>query len=127
MILKEDPHGGFVERDADGAELSVDHGYYHAADTVTVFGSGFAVNAEITITISDPEEYFALRTVSANSDELGSFKADFVADPEGNLDTHIVEASDGRPLPGRATRSCVTTIRPQTRPPAMSCGRTGLP
>jgi hypothetical protein len=32
--LKEDPHGGFVERDADAAGPSVDHGYYHAADTV---------------------------------------------------------------------------------------------
>ena len=35
----------FVERDADAAELSVDKGYYHAADTVTVHGSGFAANA----------------------------------------------------------------------------------
>jgi hypothetical protein len=93
--LKEDPHGGFVEREAEGVELSVDHGYYHAADTVTVFGSGFAANAEITITISDPEENFASRTLNASSDELGAFQADFVADPGGNLDTHIVEASDG--------------------------------
>ena len=36
------PHGAFVERDADAAELSVDQGYYHAADTVTLHGSGFA-------------------------------------------------------------------------------------
>ena len=41
--LKEDPHEGFVERDAEGAELSVDHGYYHAVDTVTVFGSCFEI------------------------------------------------------------------------------------
>ena len=93
--LKEDPHGAFVERDAESAELSVDHGYYHAADTVVVHGSGFAANAGITITISDPEEHFASRTVSATSDELGSFDAEFVADPDGILDTHIVEASDG--------------------------------
>ena len=46
--LKEDPHGAFAERDADAAELSVDHGYYHAADTVTIFGSGFTTNADIT-------------------------------------------------------------------------------
>src|SRR5512143_2536120 len=76
--LKEDPHGTFVERDADVAELSVDHGYYHAADTVTIFGSGFAANANITITISDPEEHFAARTLNAGSDELGSFEASFV-------------------------------------------------
>ena len=29
------PRAPFVERDADAAELSVDNGYYHAADTVT--------------------------------------------------------------------------------------------
>ncbi len=93
--LREDPHGTFAERDAEGAELFADHGYYHAADTVVVHGSGFAANAAITITISDPEEHFASRTLSASSDELGSFEAGFVADPDGNLDTHIVEASDG--------------------------------
>ena len=43
--LTEDPHGGFAERDADSAELSVDRGYYHTVDTVTVSGSGFAANA----------------------------------------------------------------------------------
>src|SRR5512135_2601388 len=55
--LSEDPHGIYVERDADAAELSVDHAYYHAADIVLVHGSGFATNAEITMTISDPEEH----------------------------------------------------------------------
>ncbi|MBK9711260.1 MAG: hypothetical protein IPO81_08010 [Kouleothrix sp.] len=93
--LKENPHGAFVERDADGAELSVDRGYYHAADSVLVHGSGFAAGAAIAITISDPEEHFAARTLSASADELGSFEASFVADPAGNLDAHIVEASDG--------------------------------
>ena len=49
----------------------------------------------MTITISDPREHFPNRTVSAASDELGSFEVEFVADPDGNLDTHIVEATDG--------------------------------
>jgi hypothetical protein len=93
--LREDPHGGFAERDAEGAELSLDHGYYHAADTVNIRGSGFAANAPITITISDPEGRFGERTVSAGSDDAGSFEAGFVADPDGNLDVHVVEASDG--------------------------------
>jgi hypothetical protein len=93
--LIENPHGTFVERDADSAELSIDHGYYHAADTVTISGSGFPANAAITIAISDPEENFASRTLSASSDELGAFTASLVADPGGNLDTHIIEASDG--------------------------------
>src|SRR6185295_17236476 len=52
-------------------------------------------DSAITITISDPEEQFATRTASATSDNTGSFEATFVADPEGNLETHIVEANDG--------------------------------
>jgi hypothetical protein len=88
-------HGTFVERDADSAELSADEAYYHADDTVTLNGSGFAADADITITISDPEENFDSRTESAHSDGSGSFSASFVADPDGNLDMHVVEASDG--------------------------------
>ena len=87
--------GPLVERDASGAELSVDKGYYHAVDSVTVRGSTFAENADVTITISDPEEQFASRTLHVQSDAQGSFSASFVADPDGNLETHIVSADDG--------------------------------
>jgi hypothetical protein len=91
----EDDANVFVERDADAAELSVDKGYYHADDTVTIRGSGFAADAGVSLTISDPEEQFASRTVAALTDELGSFEATFVADPDGRLETHIVTADDG--------------------------------
>ncbi len=87
--------GPLVERDASGAELSVDKGYYHAVDSVTLRGSTFAENADVTITISDPEEQFASRTLHVQSDAQGSFSASFVADPDGNLETHIVSADDG--------------------------------
>src|SRR4051812_25510791 len=90
-----DDSATFVERDADSAELSVDEGYYHAADQVTVRGAGFAADAAITITVSDPEEQFAARSIDATADNTGSFEASFVADPEGKHETHIVEASDG--------------------------------
>ena len=60
--VKDDRTAPFVERDADAAEVSVDKGYYHAADTVTVSGNEFAADASVTITISDPEEQFAART-----------------------------------------------------------------
>ena len=93
--LAESPHGTFVEREADSAEISVDEGYRHAADLVTLHGSGFAANAAITIEISDPEDNFAPRTLSVTSDALGSFDATFVADPRGDLDTHIIEAING--------------------------------
>ncbi len=93
--VKDSAQAPFVERDADAAEVSVDEGYYHAADTVTVSGNSFAADAAVTITISDPEEQFAARTVATQSDSAGSFTATFVADPNGDLETHIVEATDG--------------------------------
>ena len=62
-----DDAGTFVERDADAAEVSVDEGYYHAADTVTLRGSGFESGSSVSIAISDPEEHFATRTLTATS------------------------------------------------------------
>ena len=88
-------HGPFVERESHLAELSADKGYYHASDTVSLHGGGFAENAAITVTISDPTEDAATRTVSATSDGQGSFDASFVADPDGKLDVRVVEATDG--------------------------------
>jgi reprolysin-like metallo-peptidase family M12B len=90
-----DTHENFVERESHLAELSVDKGYYHASDTVTLHGGGFDENASITITISDPTENAATRTLSGTSDAEGSFDASFVADPDGKLDARIVEATDG--------------------------------
>ena len=93
--VRDEPQGVFVERDADSADLSVDRGYYLAADTVTLSGQGYGESKAVTITISDPEGGFADRTLSAETDASGSFTASFVADPDGNLDTHIVTADDG--------------------------------
>jgi hypothetical protein len=121
--LLENPHGVFAERDGAAPELSIDHGYYHAADTVIVSGSGFAINSGITITISDPEELFAARTLSFSSDELGSFMAEFVADPDGNLDTHIVEASDGNDS-GWTSYQVVRDDDPTSDPPTGDVLRT---
>ena len=85
----------FVERDAEGAELSVDHGYYHPDDDVVLHGDGFGDGATVTIAISDPEEHFATREVTAEADSDGHFDATFTADPNGDLDTHIVTATAG--------------------------------
>jgi hypothetical protein len=121
--VKEDSHEPFVERDADAAELSVDEGYYHAADTVTVFGSGFTPGADITITISDPEENIAPRTIPAQADELGAFETSFIADPDGNLDTHIVEATDGEAY-ASTSYQVVRDDDPTTDPPTGDMLRT---
>ena len=113
----------FVERDSGSAELSVDKGYYHPGDTVTLNGSGFAANAGVTITVSSPDDSFAARTVDAQTDDSGSFSADFVADPEGNLDTHIVTADDGNSSASESYQ-VVREDDPTTDPPTGDVLRT---
>jgi Metallo-peptidase family M12B Reprolysin-like len=96
--LKDNPHGAFtdvVARDNDGAEISTDHAYYHAADEVVLHGAGFAPNAQVTLTISDPNDSFGERTLEAATDALGAFEAGFVADPGAALGPHQVAADDG--------------------------------
>ena len=111
-----DTHGPFVERESHLAELSVDKGYYHAADTVSLHGGGFGENAAITITISDPTEDAATRTVNATSDGQGSFDASFVADPDGKLDMRVVEATDGA-TSAHTSYQVVRDDDPTTDPP----------
>jgi hypothetical protein len=113
----------FVERDAQGGELSVDQGYYHPSDDVTVNGSGFGAGAAVSLTISSPDDSFASRTVQAQADDSGSFEATFVADPDGNLDTHVVGADDGTTT---ATESyqVVRADDPTTDPPTGDVLRT---
>ena len=118
-----DPHGPFVERESHLSELSVDKGYYHASDTVSLHGDGFEESAAITITISDPTDDAPTRTITATTDAQGSFEASFVADPDGKLDARIVEATDGEQS-ARATRSSATTTRPLIRPPGRSSAPT---
>jgi trimeric autotransporter adhesin len=61
----------FVERDAEATETAVLHGGAFASDAA--------------ITIADPEQYFAERTLSVQSDALGLFEASYAAAPDGNL------------------------------------------
>jgi hypothetical protein len=93
--LQEDPHGGFVERDAEMPEISTPRAYYYASEMVTLQGGNFAPNAAITVTILDPDGKFAAREIVAHSDSNGSFDASFVADPDGILGMHQLEATDG--------------------------------
>ncbi len=121
--LLENPHGAFADRDGMGPEVAVDKAYYHAADTVTVTGAGFAANTPITVTIASPDESFAERTLGALSDELGNFEANFQADPDGILDTHIVQASDGTDT-GFASYQVVRDDDPTVDPPTGDVLRT---
>jgi trimeric autotransporter adhesin len=91
----ENPHGAMAETSAEISEISTDRGYYHAVDTVSLHGAGFTPLAPIAVTISASEGTFGSRTVDATADAQGAFDVSFVADPDENLGTHLLEASDG--------------------------------
>ncbi len=93
--LPKDARGTFVERESDALDLSVDGGRYRATDTVQLQGRGFAAGARIIVTVSDPADRVAPRTVEAVADAKGAFEASFVAGAEGGLDSYFVEATDG--------------------------------
>ena len=94
---------------------------------MTLHGSGFAANADDHDHDLRPRGAASpTRTLSAQADALGAFDASFVADPDGNLDTHIVDGERRQrlgldELPGRRA----TTTRPSTRRPATSSAPTG--
>lgn len=93
--LPRDESDVWVERTAGAAELTIDQAQHRPTETVTLSGSGFAPNATVTITVSDPTDNFASRELTAATDELGMFSAEFMADPDGNLEMHVVAATDG--------------------------------
>ena len=89
----DNPHGPLVEWEAETPEISTDRGYYHAPDTVSLRGAGFAPLAPIVVTITT--DGGSSRTVDAVADASGTFEASFVADPDQSLGTRLVEATDG--------------------------------
>ena len=91
---------------------------------MTLSGSGFGESNAVTITISDPPGSFAARTLSAQTDGLGSFTASFVADPDGNLDTHVVTADDGNSSASASYQVVRDDDPTSTRRPATSCAPT---
>ena len=108
--------GPFVERDAEGAELSVDHGYYHADDTVDRSTATASANAATSRSRSPTPRSTSRRArVTAHADARGPFDATFAADPDGNLDTHIVAATDGTASASESYQ-VVSRRRPDQRP-----------
>ena len=91
----DNPHGRLVERDGEVAEISTDRGYYQPATLVSLKGAGFAPLAPIVVTVIGNDSAFAPRLVDAVADAAGAFEVSFVADPDGNLGAHLVEATDG--------------------------------
>jgi hypothetical protein len=76
---------------AEGATIWTDKDNYGPSDTVTIFGSGFLPNAQVTITITAPDSSVA--TIYAWTDESGGFVAYYTLD--GMEGTYTVTATDG--------------------------------
>jgi hypothetical protein len=75
----------------EGARIWTDKEEYVSHETVTIFGSGFLPNVEVTITIVAPDS--SVGRVYAWTDELGAFTAQYVLD--GQEGTYTVTATDG--------------------------------
>jgi hypothetical protein len=67
---------------------------YSPGETVTIYGSGFNANAEITITIVQPNGTKDTIT-DVDSDENGSFTAYYVIDNDDPVGLYTVTATDG--------------------------------
>jgi trimeric autotransporter adhesin len=88
-------HGTFVERGGTAAEISAEHAYYHAGDTVQLNGYEFDAGATVTVTITDPEGAAASRELEVQADGDGAFQLAYTASPDGSLGTREVEAAAG--------------------------------
>jgi hypothetical protein len=78
---------------ADTAMIWTDKEDYSPGETVTIYGSGFNANAEITITIVQPNG--TVDTITVNSDDNGSFNAYYVIDNDDPVGLYTVTATDG--------------------------------
>jgi hypothetical protein len=76
---------------AEGATIWTDKDNYGPSETVTIFGSGFLADAEVTITITAPD--LSVATIYALTDEFGAFTAQHLLD--GMFGTYTVTATDG--------------------------------
>ena len=85
--------------DGSAAVITTDKENYFPEETVVITGSGFAVNATVTITVTRPDGNTTAWVVS--SSEAGSFTTTYQLD--GIEGTYTVEATDG-------TNSATTTF-----------------
>jgi hypothetical protein len=77
---------------ADTASIWTDKNDYSPGETVTIYGSGFNANAEITITIVQPNG--TKDTITANSDGNGSFNAYYVINNDEPVGLYTLTSTD---------------------------------
>jgi hypothetical protein len=92
---------------AEGATIWTDKDNYGPDETVTIFGSGFLADAEVTITITAPD--LSVATIYAWTDGLGAFTAQHVLN--GMEGTYNATATDGT---NTATTTFTEAIRIRT-------------
>jgi hypothetical protein len=111
---------------ADTAMIWTDKEDYSPGETVTISGSGFNANAEITITIVQPNG--TVDTITANSDDNGSFNAYYVIDNDDPVGLYTVTATDGTNTASTtftdANMSC--NPNPVTLGNSVTCEATGI-
>jgi hypothetical protein len=78
---------------ADTAMIWTDKEDYSPGEIVTIYGSGFNANAEITITIVQPNG--TVDTITVNSDDNGSFIAYYDINNDDPVGLYTVTATDG--------------------------------
>ena len=83
--------GFSVQASDGGARIWTDKEEYVSHETVTIFGSGFLPNAQVTVTITAPDSSVA--TIYALTDEFGVFTTYYTLD--GMEGTYTVTATDG--------------------------------
>lgn len=79
----------------DGANIKIDEATYRSSASVTLSGDGLNPKATITITIFSPNGKSSSRTILAETDDKGSFKVTFAADPENGFGLRQIDVSDG--------------------------------
>ena len=78
---------------AADASIWTDKADYSPEETVTIFGSGFLANAEVTVTVTRPDGSVNPPAWTVTSDESGNFETAYLLD--GILGTYTVVATDG--------------------------------
>jgi hypothetical protein len=113
---------------ADTAMIWTDKEDYSPGEIVTIYGSGFNANAEITITIVQPNGTVDTIT-DVDSDDNGSFIAYYVIDNDDPVGLYTVTATDGNNTASTTFTDAINmscTPNPVTLGNSVTCNATGI-
>jgi hypothetical protein len=111
---------------ADGtATIKTDKTDYSPEETVTIFGSGFLANAEVTVTVTRPDGNVNPPAWTVTSDESGNFETAYLLD--GILGTYTVVATDVTNTAIITFTDAINTVTVLNTLPNFVSGQTGIP